>query len=91
MSSAISYRRLRAPTEHGTALIEPPHAAASDMLRDNHATSELDAINFQGKSLGQLRCIARDELVRSAAAYTRAYRDVGLPSGFGYILAAALN
>ena len=88
MSSAISYRRLRAPAEHGTALIEPPHAAASNILRDNHATSELDAINFQGKSLGQLRHIARDELVRSAAAYTRAYRDVGLPSGPAMLLLA---
>ena len=80
MSSAISYHRLRAPTEHGTALIEPPLARASDLLRDNQAIFQHDFGMLQGKSLPHLQRMAREELIQLAAAYTRTYHNVDLPT-----------
>ena len=74
--SSIAYRRLRAPRNDGRALFEPPVADEAAFLQQNVALREQTDCDIRGRALGYLRMLARQDLLRKARAYTRAYRDV---------------
>jgi len=74
--SLTFYRTYRAPAHHGEALIEPQVGYAAELIARNRSTSSSWGIDFAGKSLTDLRLVARTELVRDALAYSRKYRDV---------------
>ncbi len=78
IASSIAHRRLRAPREDGQALFEPPLADEAAFLRQNVALQAQADCDIHGRSLGQLRTTARQDLLRQAHAYTRQYRDVAL-------------
>ncbi len=70
-------RPLRAPAENGGLLCEPSFEVAVDRVAENvQARREYEALDLQGRSLGQLSRHAREELLRDALQWTTAYRDV---------------
>jgi hypothetical protein len=76
-----SYRRLRAPRDDGQALVEPPPAQIGRVLQRNALVRHrCGDIHFLERSIHDLRTAARDEFLRLATEYTRAYRDVSIPS-----------
>lgn len=88
--SAMEYRRLRAPREHGQFLCEPELWAAGELLQRNRARAVAWDYDCQGQSLVQLRGSARECLLRQAQAYTSVYREVdnrGLPLDAPLVLA----
>jgi hypothetical protein len=64
MAQAIEYRRLRAPREHGQALIDPPLAEAAALLAHNRsvARAEHGRVMIGGVSLAELCAQARRAL-----------------------------
>ena len=76
MGRALEYRQLRVPREHGTALVEPPVSATTELVEDNVALRRSYDVDCQGRSLSQLADQARAELVQQARDYTRQYHDV---------------
>jgi hypothetical protein len=75
-------QRRRAPQEDGAVLIDPPLAAAGDLLAANQRLRAAWNCNVHGRSLGELARSAREELLTAARAYTFAYRDVpAAPAG----------
>lgn len=72
----LTHRPLRAPSEHGGVLIEPPRHEIAAVLAANRA---LPAIKLpKGNSrTDSLRWQARSDLLTAARAYTAQYRDVG--------------
>lgn len=77
MGDSLEYRRLRAPQNHGAALIDPPLDDAAELIRANRELG-----NQPGAAdhwLHILQIDARRELCQTALRYTRAYRDISLP------------
>ncbi len=69
----IEYRRLRAPRDHGSALIQPPLDEVPELVVQNRRLhSDYD---FQGQSLADVARHARQELVAEARQWTSQYRD----------------
>jgi hypothetical protein len=64
MAHAIEYRRLRAPREHGQALIDPPLAEAAALVAHNRslARAEHGRVMIGGVSLAELSAQARRAL-----------------------------
>ena len=69
-------RRLCAPRENRTALVEPPFSAVPDLVQANERLRESYDYDLQGRSLRALVADARRALVNEAGRYTREYRDV---------------
>lgn len=82
------YRTYRAPSGHGTALIEPALSAAADTLRRNRSKADQWSFELSGRSLQSLRSLARVELLQEAWAYSRRYRDVSQPQSDDAIVMA---
>ena len=76
----IAYRPLRAPREDRTALIDPPFDAVGELVRENVQLRGKHSYDFHGRSLADLRALARAELLRNARRWTAAYRDVPPPA-----------
>jgi hypothetical protein len=81
----LEYRRLRAPREDRTALVEPPWSQVPGTLAANRRLRESYQVDFHGVSLAALARQARRELLAEAARYTATYLDlppdVTLPPG----------
>lgn len=73
---AIAYRRLRAPPEDRSGLIDPPLAEASALLAANVAARSEARCDFGGIPWAELARQAREELLREAVSYTSSYRDI---------------
>jgi hypothetical protein len=71
--------KLNAPKENGAKLIEPPLQFAGDMAAANRTGVRSVDCDLQGRSLTDLSCEARQQLLAEATAYTRSYRDVDAP------------
>ncbi len=76
MSEEVTRRRLRAPRQHGAALIEPPLADVGSLITQNKSVIERHDAGVQGRSLSGLSRMARQDLIRDAEDYTKSYRDV---------------
>lgn len=70
----LAHRRLRAPREHGQTLVQPSLAHVGQIVEQNRrCLNELSSGALRW--LAELRQTARRQLVETAAAYTRQYRD----------------
>ncbi|MBI2479130.1 MAG: hypothetical protein HYV60_11000, partial [Planctomycetia bacterium] len=76
VDSAIQYRRLRSPHEHGGRLIDPPLQEIPGKLAANRDSARQRACGLQGKSVAELSAAARSHVLHSAIEYTSRYRDV---------------
>ena len=63
--------RLRAPSADGSILAEPPLAEAAGLLSRNRGRFGAWDYDFQGRSAGRLRRLARTEILGRAADYLR--------------------
>jgi hypothetical protein len=70
---------LNAPKENGSHLIEPAIDLVGAMLVANRRGICAADYEIQGRSLCQLSCELRKQLLAAAEQYTRGYRDVMLP------------
>ncbi len=78
MDESVTYRRLRAPREHGQVLIEPAPSMLDEVVVGNTALRDGVPYDLQGRDLLQLATSARAELIDKAHRYTAQYRDVTL-------------
>ena len=76
VSSAMQYRRLRSPKDHGGRLIDPPLSAVPPMLAANRESARQRDYDLQGRPLAALTTAARNQVLDAAAVYTSRYRDV---------------
>ena len=78
-TSAIEYRRLRAPREHGQALIGPPLEELPASLEANIALARkhFGDIDVAVRPLSELASAARAELVPLAQQHVAKYLDRG--------------
>ncbi len=76
MSESIEYRRLRAPGQDGSTMIDPPLDSVAEMLATGARLRSAYDYDLQGRSLSQLAQSARPELIHAARQYTKQYRDV---------------
>jgi hypothetical protein len=73
--SDLTYRRLRAPTEDGAALIDPPLAEIPATILRNQSLPAAWEQSNNAASILALRQAARTQLFSEALAYTSRYRD----------------
>lgn len=85
---AIATRRLRAPQEDRSTLIDPPLGAVGDVLAENQRLAAVRDYDLQGQPLGQVAADARRQLIDAAYDYTRGYRDVERPRSTERVLLA---
>lgn len=78
MDQKTEYRRLRAPREHGQAVVDPPLAQTAGLVQSNIETLRACDYDFGGRTLEDLMTSGRRELLARARQYTLAYRDVDL-------------
>ena len=78
-SDPLAYRRLRAPREHGAALIEPALGEVPALLATNLGQRQKFGYDLQGRSLAALATAGRQELVTAAQRYTSTYRNIKEP------------
>lgn len=78
----LASRRWRAPQEDGAALVDPPLAAAAEILKQNRDAKPPVGSAILGRSLAELARESRRELLALAREYTGAYRDLP-PAGDG--------
>ncbi len=71
----LAYRRLRAPREDRTALIEPPWSDVAAAVETNRRLRGSVAVDIGGVALPALAQQARHELLAEAARYTATYLD----------------
>ena len=72
----MTCRRLRAPKEPNTALIEPSAVSVGDILANNRNTLAAAAqVDVGGLCLSELSASARNELFRAAHRFTSRYQD----------------
>ncbi len=76
-SSSLSYRRLRAPKNHGETLHFPPATDWQDVWNQNLQVN-FDNANFKTADLRWIREKARRQFVQAAIDFTKQYRDVDL-------------
>ncbi len=80
---------LRAPSQDGGVLIQPPLEHCAALLAHNRAVAARhDAYELGGRSLGALRAQARAALLADARAYTAAYRELPTPAAGDTLLLA---
>jgi hypothetical protein len=72
----LLYRRLRAPSDDGAALIDPALADAPAVLDRNRIQAASWNSSAWGSDLAALRSAARAHLLREALDFTSQYRDV---------------
>lgn len=72
-------RRLRAPSQDGAKVIEPPLESARDLLAANIASAASREYELHGRSLRDVSRQARAELLAAAHRHTSAYRDAPAP------------
>lgn len=70
------YRRLRAPTDDGGVLIEPPACGIAALVARNVALRKTSGEDADSCALRELRRIARQQLLQAARDYTARYADV---------------
>jgi len=80
MGETCLQKKLRAPVASGETLIEPPAVEIGELVERNAAAAATYDYDIGGRPLAQLAVDARRELLEAAWTYTRAYRDVPLPS-----------
>ena len=73
--SNLVRRRLRAPTEDGAALVDPPLGQIADVLERNRALIRGYHYDCQGLALDQLIAEGRTALLAQALEFTGQYRD----------------
>ena len=83
MGEACQRRHLRAPAEDGGTLVDPPLSAVGELIEHNAQAAATCDYDIGGRPLSRLAGDARRELLEAAWDYTRAYRDVPLPSRDG--------
>jgi len=83
MDQRTTYRRLRAPGEHGQVLIDPAPSAVASAVAGNVEARDEFQYDLQGRDLRELSTSARSELIETALNHTRAYRDVTVASDNG--------
>ncbi|MBC8353403.1 MAG: hypothetical protein H8E66_15500 [Planctomycetes bacterium] len=76
VNSAMQYRRLRSPKDHGGRLIDPPLSDVQSQLSANLDPARRGDCDLQGRSLASLSGTARSLLLDAAIEYTSVYRDV---------------
>jgi hypothetical protein len=81
IEAPANFRSFAAPRSHGSALIDPPLAAAGGLLAQNCRLSNNWDVQFAGTSIDALRRAARRDLLQAAIKYVRAYRDVTILVG----------
>src|SRR5690349_15826386 len=74
--SKLVYRRLRAPSEDGAALIEPPLKEIPAVIGRNHIQAAAWVRSAGAADFIALRSAARTHLLREALDFTSQYRDV---------------
>lgn len=79
-AAGIGYRRLRAPADDATALIEPPLSEIGQVLTRNREFSRRHSLDLEGRPLAELVVSGRQELLAKAIDYTRQYRPVSWAS-----------
>lgn len=72
---SVTRRRLRAPTQDGAKVIDPPLDAAGAVLEANIESAANRQYDLHGRSLSDVSTLARQELLSAAVRYTSAYRD----------------
>jgi hypothetical protein len=75
-SSPLEHRRLRAPQEDRSALIDPPLGEVGAIVAANREDRQRSACDVGGIPWAELARQAREELLAEAVRYTAAYRDV---------------
>ena len=76
----MPYRRLRAPSENGATLVEPPWEQLDDLIAENAARrGSVGRYDVQGCTLAALSRRAREELLAAARRWTGSYRDLPTP------------
>ncbi|MBP85526.1 MAG: hypothetical protein CMJ64_02230 [Planctomycetaceae bacterium] len=75
-ASPLQYRRLRAPMDDGSTFFDPPLENCARIVGKNVTLASRRDNLLGGHTIGQLSSDARAHLLRSARAYTSAYRDV---------------
>lgn len=86
--TTLEYRRLRAPRENGSRLIEPPASEVSTLLLVNEERRRQASLELCGLPLAELAAQARAELIEAARDYTGQYRDLPPPAQTDRILLA---
>lgn len=71
----LAYRRIRAPREHGEALLDPPRDEIAAILAANRALPFLK-IARRGQLAESFAWQARRDLMAAAVGHTRQYRDI---------------
>lgn len=72
----MSFHRLRAPTEHGQLLAQPPLDQVGALLETNHRALAAAHLTLLGRSLVELRLRARTEALAASHKY---HADAGEP------------
>ncbi len=78
--SAMRYRRMRAPQQHGEVLHLPP-ASEIDSLWRRNGSRQISNNRFAHSNLEQLKRRGRTELYNAAIEYSRQHRDVSFATG----------
>lgn len=73
---ALEYRRLRAPRDDQSVVVDPPYSQVASTLAGNAALRADYHYDVSGRSLKQLGDDARRELVTAAFQFTSQYRNV---------------
>ena len=76
VGSAIQYRRLRSPKDHGGRLIDPPLSEIPERLAANREAARHRQLELQGRSFAALSEAARSHVLRAAIDFTSRYRNV---------------
>lgn len=86
--TTLEYRRLRAPRENGSRLIEPPLSEVSALLSANEERRRQASTEICCRPLADLAQQARGELLAAARAHTARYRDLPPPAETDRLLLA---
>ncbi len=78
--TTLEYRRLRAPRENGSRLIEPPLGEVGALLSANEERRRQATTELCGRPLIDLAQQARGELLEAARAHTARYRNLPPPA-----------
>jgi hypothetical protein len=76
VDSAIQYRRLRSPQDHGGRLIDPPLSEVLERLSANRIAARERSFDLRGRSAAELSAAARSHVLTAAIQYTSRYRDI---------------
>lgn len=79
-SGTLTYRRLRAPRQHGATLIDPPWSDLEALVDRNIESLRDLRRDIAGQELRHLRASARRTTLAIAQRYTQNYRDAEVPA-----------